>query len=78
MLTVQVMECGEIDFAALLDEQRAKPLNMSFVGLYWQQVRVLTGMTLTGRCSKPSKPFTPRTWFTPISSQQTLCSLKVA
>lgn len=37
-LTLQVMECGEIDFAALLDEQRGKPLNMSFVGLYWQQV----------------------------------------
>lgn len=33
------MECGEIDFAALLDEQRGKPLNMNFVGLYWQQVR---------------------------------------
>ena len=32
------MECGEIDFAALLDEQKGKMLNMSFVGLYWQQV----------------------------------------
>lgn len=32
------MECGEIDFAALLDDQRGKPLNMNFVGLYWQQV----------------------------------------
>ncbi len=38
MADLQVMECGEIDFAALLDEQRYKPLNMSFVGLYWQQV----------------------------------------
>jgi hypothetical protein len=34
----QVMECGEIDFAMLLDEQRGKPLNFNFVGLYWQQV----------------------------------------
>ncbi|KAL1406065.1 Serine/threonine kinase mps1 [Vanrija albida] len=33
-----VMECGEIDFAALLDEQRGKPLNLNFVGLYWQQM----------------------------------------
>jgi len=33
-----VMECGEIDFAMLLDEQRGKPLNMNFVGLYWEQV----------------------------------------
>lgn len=32
------MECGEIDFSNLLDEQRGKPLNMNFVGLYWQQV----------------------------------------
>ncbi|CAK9786817.1 unnamed protein product [Cutaneotrichosporon oleaginosum] len=37
-LLMMVMECGEIDFAALLDEQRYKPLNMSFVGLYWQQM----------------------------------------
>jgi serine/threonine-protein kinase TTK/MPS1 len=34
----QVMECGEIDFSMLLDEQRGKPLNFNFVGLYWQQV----------------------------------------
>jgi len=32
------MECGEIDFSMLLDEQRGKPLNFNFVGLYWQQV----------------------------------------
>jgi len=32
------MECGEIDFAMLLDEQRGKALNFNFVGLYWQQV----------------------------------------
>jgi serine/threonine-protein kinase TTK/MPS1 len=32
------MECGEIDFAMLLDEQRGKPVNMNFVGLFWQQV----------------------------------------
>ncbi|GMK59321.1 hypothetical protein CspeluHIS016_0703360 [Cutaneotrichosporon spelunceum] len=37
-LLMMVMECGEIDFAALLDEQRDKPLNMNFVGLYWQQM----------------------------------------
>lgn len=35
------MECGEIDFAMLLEEQRGKPLNMNFVGLYWEQVRLL-------------------------------------
>ena len=32
------MECGEIDFATILDEQRGKALNMNFVGLYWEQV----------------------------------------
>ena len=32
------MECGETDFSSLLDEQRGKPLNMSFVSLYWQQM----------------------------------------
>jgi serine/threonine-protein kinase TTK/MPS1 len=32
------MECGEIDFAAILDEQRGKPININFVGLYWEQV----------------------------------------
>lgn len=31
------MELGETDFAALLDGQREKPLNMNFVALYWQQ-----------------------------------------
>jgi serine/threonine-protein kinase TTK/MPS1 len=36
------MECGEIDFSMLLDEQRGKPLNFNFVGLYWQQVSPLT------------------------------------
>lgn len=34
----QLMECGETDFSSLLDDQRGKPLNMSFVALYWQQV----------------------------------------
>ncbi|WRT68921.1 uncharacterized protein IL334_005903 [Kwoniella shivajii] len=34
---LMVMECGEIDFAALLDEQRGKAINMNFVGLYWEQ-----------------------------------------
>ncbi|WVR09171.1 hypothetical protein IAU60_006233 [Kwoniella sp. DSM 27419] len=34
----RVMECGEIDFAALLDEQRGKAINMNFVGLYWEQM----------------------------------------
>jgi serine/threonine-protein kinase TTK/MPS1 len=33
-----VLECGEIDFALLLDEQRGLPLNMNFVGMYWGQV----------------------------------------
>ncbi|ORX39001.1 kinase-like domain-containing protein [Kockovaella imperatae] len=33
-----VMECGEIDFSLLLDEQKGKMLNMNFVGLYWQQM----------------------------------------
>jgi serine/threonine-protein kinase TTK/MPS1 len=33
-----MMELGEIDFAALLENQREKPLNMNFVALYWQQV----------------------------------------
>ncbi|WWC64160.1 uncharacterized protein I303_106768 [Kwoniella dejecticola CBS 10117] len=37
---MMVMECGEIDFAALLDEQRGKAVNMNFVGLYWEQVTV--------------------------------------
>ena len=32
------MECGEIDFAMLLEEQRGKYLNVNFVGLYWEQV----------------------------------------
>ncbi|KAL7421178.1 Serine/threonine kinase mps1 [Cryptotrichosporon argae] len=37
-MLMMVMECGEIDFAALLDEQRGRPLNMNFVGLYFQQM----------------------------------------
>lgn len=37
-LTNQLMECGEIAFDSLLDEQRGKPVNMNFVGLYWEQV----------------------------------------
>lgn len=35
---MMVLECGEIDFALLLDEQRGQPLNMNFVGMYWGQV----------------------------------------
>ncbi|OCF44902.1 TTK protein kinase [Kwoniella heveanensis CBS 569] len=35
---LMIMECGEIDFAALLDEQRGKAINMNFVGLYWEQM----------------------------------------
>jgi len=38
MKPLQMMELGEIDFAALLENQREKPLNMNFVALYWQQV----------------------------------------
>lgn len=59
-LTVQVMECGEIDFAALLDDQRGKPLNLNFVGLYWQQVSrdrsagMLTRYTDVGGSSRSS------------------------
>jgi len=41
------MECGEIDFATILDEQRGKPLNMNFVGLFWEQVGHLSRTTLT-------------------------------
>jgi len=33
-----VMECGEIDFARLLQEQMKEPLNMVWVAYYWQQV----------------------------------------
>jgi len=33
-----VMECGEVDFARLLQEQMREPLNMVWVGYYWQQV----------------------------------------
>lgn len=33
------MECGEIDFSTLLEEQGGRPLNLNFVGLYWEQVR---------------------------------------
>lgn len=39
------MECGEIDFAMLLDEQKGRPLNMNFVGLYWEQVGRSCGYT---------------------------------
>ncbi|KAK1922453.1 kinase-like domain-containing protein [Papiliotrema laurentii] len=37
-ILMMIMECGEIDFSMLLDEQRGKPLNMNFVGLYWEQM----------------------------------------
>ncbi|KAF8158393.1 hypothetical protein B0H34DRAFT_454137 [Crassisporium funariophilum] len=33
-----VMECGEIDFARLLQEQMKEPLNMVWVAYYWQQM----------------------------------------
>ncbi|KAI0304371.1 kinase-like domain-containing protein [Multifurca ochricompacta] len=33
-----VMECGEIDFARLLQEQQKEPLNMVWVAYYWQQM----------------------------------------
>lgn len=34
-----VMECGEIDLAKLLQERISQPLNLLWVGYYWQQVR---------------------------------------
>ena len=34
-----VMECGEVDFSRLLQEQMGQPLNMVWVSYYWQQVR---------------------------------------
>ncbi|ORY26275.1 hypothetical protein BCR39DRAFT_541804 [Naematelia encephala] len=37
-MLMMVMECGEIDFAMLLDEQRGRRLNTNFVGLYWEQM----------------------------------------
>ncbi|KDQ62396.1 hypothetical protein JAAARDRAFT_121881 [Jaapia argillacea MUCL 33604] len=33
-----VMECGEIDFARLLQEQQKKPMNMAWIVYYWQQM----------------------------------------
>lgn len=36
------MECGEIDFSQLLDQQKGKRLNMNFVGLFWLQVSTLS------------------------------------
>ncbi|WWD06607.1 hypothetical protein V865_004700 [Kwoniella europaea PYCC6329] len=42
---MMVMECGEIDFAALLDEQRGKAINMNFVGLYWEQIGTVNYMS---------------------------------
>lgn len=50
-LLMMVMECGEIDFANLLDEQRDKPLNWNFIGLYWQQVGATRDTNR--RCWKP-------------------------
>jgi hypothetical protein len=44
----------------LLDEQRGKPLNFNFVGLYWQQVGlspVPSDVALMGRCCKQSTLF---------------------
>jgi serine/threonine-protein kinase TTK/MPS1 len=37
-ILTMVMERGEIDFAMLLDQQRGRPLDLNFVGLYWKQV----------------------------------------
>ena len=37
-LTRQIMEKGEMDFSVLLDEQRDRPLNISFVAMYWEQM----------------------------------------
>ncbi|KAH7920989.1 kinase-like protein [Leucogyrophana mollusca] len=33
-----VMECGEVDLAKLLGEQQKEPLDMVWVGYYWQQM----------------------------------------
>ncbi|KII90744.1 hypothetical protein PLICRDRAFT_106753 [Plicaturopsis crispa FD-325 SS-3] len=33
-----VLECGEIDFARLLQEQQKEPVNMVWVAYYWQQM----------------------------------------
>ncbi|KAH6912924.1 other/TTK protein kinase [Coprinopsis sp. MPI-PUGE-AT-0042] len=33
-----VMECGEVDFSRLLQEQMNQPLNMVWVSYYWQQM----------------------------------------
>lgn len=33
-----VMECGEIDFSRLLQDQQKEPLNMVWVAYYWQQM----------------------------------------
>ncbi|KAH7909892.1 kinase-like domain-containing protein [Hygrophoropsis aurantiaca] len=33
-----VMECGEVDLAKLLAEQQKEPLDMVWVGYYWQQM----------------------------------------
>lgn len=61
----QVMECGEIDFSSLLEEQRGQPLNLNFVGLYWQQVSYSGRFVVDIRCSKRSRPSTLRMSSTP-------------
>jgi serine/threonine-protein kinase TTK/MPS1 len=33
-----VMECGEIDFSRLMQEQQREPMDMVWVAYYWQQV----------------------------------------
>ncbi|KAI9509222.1 kinase-like domain-containing protein [Russula earlei] len=33
-----VMECGEIDFARLLQDQQKEPLNLVWIAYYWQQM----------------------------------------
>ena len=33
-----VMECGEIDFSRLMQEQQKEPMDMVWIAYYWQQV----------------------------------------
>jgi serine/threonine-protein kinase TTK/MPS1 len=45
-----VMECGEIDFARLLQEQMKEPLNMVWVAYYWQQVIPISFFPVMNGC----------------------------
>jgi serine/threonine-protein kinase TTK/MPS1 len=38
-----VMECGEIDFSRLMQEQQREPMDMVWVAYYWQQVSWWSG-----------------------------------